>query len=382
MQHLDRTDHHRDYTNAYKIYDYLNYAYNHNKTTFEALSSNNSNHADLYQKARWLADQDAYYRYGNASADLPGNTDQAMAGKTLSALILGQFQKIIMSKSGKSADPHWPMTLLFGDFEPLVSFFSIANVDYLSRNFHAIPPFASAMIIELFTISIDDTFPTDENDLFVRFYFHNSTSGFNGNGPPAYSILRRGPSLLDVKWTDFQNEISQLMVNQLDDWCNACNARTVFCWGVNDNRYVIEVDSPATTKSKLSPPVAGVIGAIVTLAVAGLLFAIAMLLGGVRFHRVERRGVKSALGGFKGSAKLASDPDLSLAKNGAPPAGIVGFGKKDGEVREGRVTHERVGSWELRQKETNGDLGDVEWRGSFEAIESAMQKPVQPNERI
>jgi hypothetical protein len=53
----------------------------------------------------------------------------------------------------------------------------------------------------------------------------------------------------------------------------------------------------------LSPQVAGVIGAAVTLGVLALAFILAMLVGGIRFHKVNRR-MKSELGGFKGSSKL------------------------------------------------------------------------------
>ena len=96
----------------------------------------------------------------------------------------------------------------------------------------------------------------------------------------------------------------------------------------------------------LSNVVAGVIGAIVTLAVAGLLFALAMLLFGVRLHRNSKYDKKHDLGGFKGSAKLASDADVHLPKNAAP-VGIVA--NEVGE--EPKRGHERVGSWEMDKKD-------------------------------
>jgi hypothetical protein len=312
-----------------------------------------------------------------------------MAGKTLAALILGQFQKIITNHGNTTNGVSRPLSLLFGDFEPLLSFFSIANVDYLGRNFHAIPPYASTMILELFTMRRNETFPDDEDDLMVRFYFHNGTEELDDGGPPAYSMFRRGHSQMDITWADFQTEMSKIMVNQLADWCDQCSSSSLFCWGVDESTVNIFLGESAAKKSKVSPVVGGVIGAVVTLAVAGLVFAIAMLIGGIRFHRVERRtGSKSPLGGFKGSAKLASDPDLALAKNGVAPAGIVSFGKgdADGEGR-GRVTHERVGSWELRAKEADKGVdgpegGDESRRESFDAIEAAMARPVVPSERV
>ncbi|KAF2680093.1 phosphoglycerate mutase-like protein [Lentithecium fluviatile CBS 122367] len=392
-----------DYRYAYELHDYLNYAYNHNATTFAALSSNDSSYAGVYDKVRYLANQDAYYRYGNASSYSPGaSTDQAMAGKTLAALILGQFQKIITNNGNTTNGISRPLTLLFGDFEPLVSFFSLAMVDHLSQGFRAIPPFGSAMILELFSMRKDEEFPSDINDLWIRFYFHNGTDEFDDSGPTAYSMFGRGPSQMDMKWDDFQLMMTRIMVNQLADWCDTCSSGSLFCWGVDNSTVnILLAGGSSGAKSKISPAVGGVIGAVATLAIAGLLFGIAMFFGGIRFHRVDRRrDSKSALGGFKGSAKLASDPDLSLAKNATSPAGIVtsSFGKgSDGDAK-GRVTHERVGSWELRQKETGagpldfksgdfgGDLGDgvgaESRRESFEAIEAAMRRPVEPSERV
>ena len=93
----------------------------------------------------------------------------------------------------------------------------------------------------------------------------------------------------------------------------------------------------------MKPAIAGVIGAVVTLAVAGLLFAALMLIGGVRFHRVEKH--KSDLGGFKGSQKLASDRDLTIPKGGA----VVGASiERSPDSPISPVGHERVGSWELK----------------------------------
>ena len=350
----------------------------------------------MLNKTRHLANQDAFYRYGNTSGSaINAPNDQAMAGKTLAARILGQFQKIVANRGNATNGIAHPVSFLFGDFEPLVSFFAIASVDFLSRNFHAMPPYASTMFLELFSAQRNESFPEDLDELFVRFYFHNGTDNFDDSGLTAYSMFRRGHSQMDMRWTDFETEMSKIMVNQLADWCEACSSGSLFCWGVDNSTVnILLAGEGEQKKSKISPAVGGVIGAVVTLAVAGLLFAVAMLLGGIRFHRVERRsGSKSPLGGFKGSAKLASDPDLALAKNGAAPAGIVSFGKGngDGEGREGRgrATHERVGSWELRLKETSGlegvghrDLGDESRRESFDAIEAAMARPVQPSEGV
>ena len=70
-----------------------------------------------------------------------------------------------------------------------------------------------------------------------------------------------------------------------------------------------------------------------------------MLFGGLRFHR-NNKSKKHDLGGFKGSAKLASDADLHIPKNAAP-IGIVA----NEVVEEPKRGHERVGSWEMDKKD-------------------------------
>lgn len=336
---------------------------------------------------RFLADKDAWYRYGNTSTSTADADLNAMAGKTLAAAMLGRFEAIVKANGSTASADAAPLSFIFGDHEPMVSFFSLAMLDYTTANFHGVPPFASAMILELHTLRRNNTFPASTADLMVRFSFHNGSDSYDGTAPTAFPMFGNPHSQIDMSWTDFENMMTRVMVTQLTDWCAQCSSGALFCSGVDGSGSISITVGGSSAKHALSPAVAGVIGAVVTLAVAALLFAAAMLLGGVRMHRVAR-GNKSALGGFKGSAKLASDADLHLPKNAAAPAkaGIVSIGGKD--VGEGRkMGHERVGSWELRQKELGketGDLGDETQsrRASFEAIEAAFTKPVEPSERV
>lgn len=317
--------------------------------------------------------------YGNTSASGTDTDNQAISGKTLAAVILGQFQRLIIDKNGggDTTDMSYPLTFFFGEQDPIMSLISLIMADFRDNNFRSIPPFGSAMVFELFSTGSSTSFPIAEDDLWVRFYFHNGTD-VEDNQLIAFPIFGNGPSRTDMPWAEFQDMFSRIMMSTLSEWCTTCSSPSLFCWGVDKSNITLLL--PAKSQHyKVTPAVAGVIGAIVTLVVAGLLFALAMLLGGVRLHR-NARGKKSELGGFKGSAKLASDPDLSLAKNAAPPAGIVSFGNAD--QKKG---HERVGSWELRQKEfgpRSGDMSDESRRGSFDAIDAVASKPVEPHERV
>jgi hypothetical protein len=277
---------------------------------------------------------------------------------------------------GDKTDMSYPLTFLFSEPEPFISLISLIMADHNDDHFRSIPPFASAIIFELFSTGANNTFPSTQDDLWVRFYFHNGTE-FSDNQLTAFPIFGNGPSKTDLQWKDFKNMFNKVRIATLQEWCETCISPALFCFGADEDGNNISFNLPTTKKqkhNKVSPVVGGVIGAIVTLAVAGLIFGLAMLLGGIRFHRVQRNK-RSELGGFKGSAKLASDPDLSLVRNGAPPAGIS-------FVPEAKRGHERVGSWELRQKEYGGDLSDRERRESFDAIDAVARKPVQPRENV
>ena len=262
-------------------------------------------------------------------------------------------------------------------------------MDGPDKRFRAIPPFASAVIFELFSIRQNETFPQNDDELWIRFYYHNGTTDYRGQ-LIAFPMFNHGPSETDMKWTDFELMFTRIMMSTLVDWCETCSSPSLFCTGVDTDKVMVSNAESQSDSSghSVSPAVGGVIGAVVTLAVAGLLLALAMLAGGVRFHRVQRRP-KSELGGFKGSNKLASDPDVAgLSKGGAMPTGVVCFGATNTAAGEdGKVRHERVGSWELRQKESvnykSGDMGEglPSPRESFEHIDD-MSRPVQPRESV
>lgn len=382
----------RDYDHALEIYDYLSYQYTHNRTIYERLTGNPL-YTGVYNATRYYADEYAWNFWGNTASSENDTDNQAIGGKTLAAEILHQFQNLVTDRknhSTSSTGVSHPITLLFGEQDPFISLMSLMLMDNRDKNFRAIPPFASAMIFELYSTGQDRTFPQNEDDLWVRFYYHNGTTDFNGQ-LIAFPMFNHGPSQTDMKWNDFQMMFTRIMMHTIVDWCQTCNSPSLFCTGVDTD--AISVSNPKAQNSSnnypVSPAVAGVIGAVVTLAVAALLFALAMLAGGVRFHRVQRRP-KSELGGFKGSSKLASDPDLAgLSKGGAMPAGVVSFGATNTAAgADARTRHERVGSWELRQKEfggfKSGDMGEgfSSPRESFEHIDAVAGRPVQPRESV
>ncbi|KAI9866880.1 MAG: hypothetical protein M1813_000822 [Trichoglossum hirsutum] len=307
------------YYNAYDIYDYVNYGYTHNASVRKNISSD-----DLSQ-LRALASQQKFDLNGNKSASgfTRGDMIRTIAGQTFAAKVLGILQQHIDSKGvlGK-------LSVMFGDLEPFIAFFALSGLSNVNSNFRGLPDFGSTMVFEVFSLDTNDTqaYPS-ESDLWVRFLFRNGTSG--DQNLIAYSLFGQGRSNTDVKWLDFKNQMASFMTPKVRDWCNTCGSISTFCAFYTGNSTSLgSDDSPS---GGITPQVAGVIGAAVTLGVIGLVFA-ALFLGGMRFYRSSSKR-RSELGGFKGAQKLASDADLTSGK--AP----TGVGATKG--------HERVGSWEL-----------------------------------
>ncbi|KAF2131514.1 phosphoglycerate mutase-like protein [Dothidotthia symphoricarpi CBS 119687] len=361
-----------DFTYAIKRFDYLSYQYAHDRSVYQSLANDTPN-AGVYDTLQSLADEEAWHLWGNVSDSSNTTSLRATGGRTLAASILSQFQKIITDRMGQGnkTDTPNPITLLFGEIEPFISLISLMMLDKRDPEFRAMPSFGSAMLFELFSTGSNASFPASEDDLSVRFYYHNST------GYPkqlvSYPMFGNESTKTDMSWSEFKSAFQGIMVETLKEWCDVCASPSLFC-RVADKDDVLVMSTPHGAAG-LSPTIAGVIGAMVTLGVASILFALAMLVGGVRLHRVHK-GEKSELGGFKGSAKLASDADVGNANGGAPPAaGIVGYG---GGPKRG---HERVGSWELRQKEFGTDLADSP-RESYDAIDDVATRPVQAHHRV
>ncbi|KAF2483165.1 histidine phosphatase superfamily [Neohortaea acidophila] len=348
---------------AWPIWDYLNYQNNYDVNVSAVLSSKafsdpatGTPYLDLLG---WYASELINGWYGNLNA-INNVTDQdfsaaigsvsTIAGNFLASQILGQLQAAVQTQ-GQS----YKLNLLFGDFQPLMSLFALTSLNTWDSNFLGIPEFASTAVFELFSYTDgtgDAAFPSDLNDLFVMFYFQNGTTGQY----QAYPLFQLGPDSTSLSWPDFENEFYSIIPGTPADWCTECGASSPFCPS--------STPSSSTSSQKISPAIAGVIGALVALVFAALLFAAFMLFAGVRLHRTHGR--PNDAGGYKGSRKLASDTDLVIPKGGA----VVSAEETPGSPPRGG--HERVGSWELKQKsEVVDEVHDLAW-----------QRPVVPVERV
>jgi len=256
-----------------------------------------------------------------------------------------------------------------------------------NQQLYGIPELGGSMVIELFTMVADgesSSYPTDSSNLFVRFLYQN------GTGEDAqltqYPLFGADPDNGYVSFDDFAAGIEPIMMLSIEDWCSECGSYSIFCPAFEgENSSPGGTDSLSTSRRGLSPAIAGVIGALVTLVVLALIIGLAMLLLGLRFFRVKNKR-RSELAGFKGAEKLASDQDLTIPKT---RAGVV-VTEDDAMVSR---SHERVGSWELRDsgkaEEANQPIDQISSttlrRPSFEDDElqvNPYSKPVQAKDQL
>jgi hypothetical protein len=366
------------------INDYLQFQYRHNATVYHDFSDGGE-FAGMVDWFASLASIKEWGLYGDLEpyAQVPGDSIMAIGGRTLAA-------KIVDSLSGNlvTGTQNDKLTVMVGEFEPMMSLFSLLGLGNFNDRFSLIPPFGSSLIFELYSYNssaVPGVVP-DDSDLYVRFYFRNASDPTSSDPSlvspdiQAYPIFGRGPSGTPMPWSDFKEAMAGIYIG-LEDWCLLCQSPTLFCAAFLDNTYS---SAPTQSSKHISPAVGGVIGAIVTLAVAGLLFAAAVLFGGLRFHRRE----KSSLGGYKGSDKLASDADLNIPKNAAPfGLASAGAGISTTDDKKG---HERVGSWELKggddaKADPHDSLGSTvagDARPSFEHDDEVFGAPVRPRESL
>lgn len=322
------------YFDAYYIYDWLQYEVTHNASFAAGISDVNMTRATVFA-ADWVQAM-----YSNSTDSV-----KSIAGKALASQILNSFYTSIMTEGATNK-----LNLWFGDFAPMVSIAALTDLTrQQSAIFYNIPEMSGSYIFELIAYVADDDsgvdYP-DTSDMYIRFLYQNGTDEYSRM--TEYPLFGRSPDSL-ISYADFVTSMSQISLSGITEWCNTCDGGddyAIFCpaFTDNDNNSLL-----GNSKRKgFSPVVAGVIGALVALAVASILFALLMLLAGFRIRRDGSRK-KSDLGGFRGSAKLASDQDLTLPKGGAGATVIT----TEPESAKG---HERVGSWELRAKEQNAGL--------------------------
>lgn len=350
------------YDIAYPIYDYLKYGYMHNQSVRDELTDTE------LSRARALASQWVYHVNSNTSTNDPKSAARTIAGRTMAAQVIRSLLSNFESQGEENK-----LSVLFGRFEPMMAFASLAQLPTKNQNFFALPEDGSSMVFEMFTVDHDHNagYPRFD-DLNVRFLFRNGTNSSSPLVP--YPLFGLTDSQMSLSLAEFSSYLSNITISDISDWCNICGGQEVAFCPIFDSSPRSSAGSQGPSTG-LKPAVAGVIGALVTLAVLGILLALAMVLGGIRLTR-KATNKRANLGGFKAGEKLASDPDLLSAKGNA---GIMTIG-------EGK---DRVTSWELaergRVKETESQRPSSIRRRSLEIDDLDSHLSVQPtkvNERV
>ena len=162
------------------------------------------------------------------------------------------------------------------------------------------------MTFELFTDVAPTPFP-GVDDLQVRFYWHNGTTG-NTSTPTAYPLF--GQQSLTLGWNDFVTGMNKFAIGSQSAWCNACGNTTGVCASssLTSPSSGGKAGSGATSSGSgsgsggVSRPVAGVIGAFVTLAVVLGVEALIMLAAGLRLVSKKRLGAGAREGAVRPKA--------------------------------------------------------------------------------
>lgn len=177
------------------------------------------------------------------------------------------------------------MSVFVGSYDTFLSFFGLANLTDASPDFKRLPAYASTLVFELFTETNMTSFPSNTDDLIVRFLFRNGTD----SALTAFPIFDRKDD--SMPWNDFRTEFQARAIKTAAGWCARCKSTVGWCWqkGIAPESKTSSTSSTTTpttdcNKSKLTLAQAGVIGAMTTLGVVAL-------VGAILF--VARRGRKT-----------------------------------------------------------------------------------------
>ncbi|KAI2465568.1 phosphoglycerate mutase-like protein [Annulohypoxylon bovei var. microspora] len=256
------------FKNAYTIYDLVNVATIHNQTIPSSQLLTDEN---LFQ-LRTLADNHEWNLAYNASDPI-----RAIAGATLAAQIVQQLNATLTGKSST------PLGIQFGAYASFMSFFGLAQLPAASADFAGVVDYASSIVFELVTNATGvskSAYPTAD-DVSVRFYLANGTAAINP--PTAFPLF--GQADTTIPWNTFASEMAKFAVGDTAAWCTACGNTTGICATAASTSSAGDSGSGAEAAAEsgngVTLPVAGVIGALVTLVVIlgieGLVYALAGL---------------------------------------------------------------------------------------------------------
>jgi len=264
-----------NFKNAYLIFDLVHVSMIHNSS----IPSDNLLTPETVFQLQTLADNHEYNLAYNASEPI-----RAIAGSTLAAQILQQLNSTIVGKSKSQ------IGIQFGAYASFLSFFGLAQLPKASVNFTGIVDYASSMTFELVTnATVTNTSYPSNDDISVRFLFSNGSA--SANPLTAYPLF--GQSETVIPWNTFVDQMNQFAIGDQADWCSKCGNSTGICASSTTSTSTgtsasATPSSSSSSSGGISKAVAGVIGAMVTLAVILAVEALILLVAGLRVVNKRR----------------------------------------------------------------------------------------------
>ncbi|KAJ6264930.1 hypothetical protein Dda_1083 [Drechslerella dactyloides] len=308
------------YYNSYILYDYVNQnRLAGNETLLEMSDSD-------FQQLRVYANRLQFNLYANTTiSTLPDWADdqydlrrREVGGRALAGKVSRMFRDSITSGGFQNR-----FNFVLGDYDLMLSFFAIANLTSRSDDFFGLPDLGSSMVFELYTddptLTIDGQL--DPTSVKVAFGFRNGTTVDDTlTYWPLFDENSDGNSV-SMLYDRFIEKMDAAAVSNVGQWCSVCNAQVDFCTAESvsggTNFPQPSGSQRGSNNSKgMSPAVAGIIGAIIMLAIVGIIAAIAFFLFGIGVRRERRRS--SILSSISRKEKMSSDIELPLSPTAAP----------------------------------------------------------------
>ena len=193
---------------------------------------------------------------------------RSIDGLVLAGQVIEALEAIVNGTAGAP-----PFNAQFGSYNVFMSFFGNAGLQLLSNDFYGVCNYASSMAFELVTNASSPS----ADDVSVRFYFANGTTAQNPFN--IYPLFGQGKTTLP--WTDFKSHMNSFAIQNTTQWCGICGNTDGQC-ASNSTSSSSDSGSSHNSGNGISKPVAGVIGALVTLVVILGLEALVMLAAGFR----------------------------------------------------------------------------------------------------
>ncbi|KAF4453829.1 acid phosphatase [Fusarium austroafricanum] len=262
-----------NFKNAYTIFDLINVARIHNSSIPSDKLLTESTLNKLYNLASIHEWNLAY----NSSEPV-----RAIAGSVLAGQIIEALEPLAEGKKASKVN------VQFGAYAAFMSFFGLAGLNKVNSDFTGVVDYASSMAFELVTNATNPT----ADDVSVRFYFANGTA--SEHTPKMFPLF--GKDETTISWNDFKSGMSDFAIKDTNHWCKLCGNTDGTCASSDDNSASSESHSGGSGNG-VSKPVAGVIGALVTLVVILVVQAAVLLLGGLRLVKKSTLAAAGEKGG-------------------------------------------------------------------------------------